>query len=556
MKGIFKSTTIIGLTVVLISCAAAIPVANPPAPAPFLRPKLIIGITIDQMRYDYLLRYWDDFGEGGFRRLVDGGFLCRNMKYNYMPTYTGPGHASIFTGTTPCFHGIIQNDWYEPSTGLMIYCSSDSTVTGVGTSSKAGQMSPHYLTAGTLGDALNIFSNEASRVFGVAMKDRGAILPAGRSADAAYWFVGAEEGVWATSSWYMNELPEWVKTFNSSGKAAQYMQKDWTLLKDPAAYNESMSDNNAHETPFKGSIKPVFPYSLSALRSSNGNYDLLKATPYGNSMTLDFAKALIENENLGKGVASDMLCMSFSSTDYVGHQFGIHSMETQDTYLRLDEELAAFLDYLDQRYGKDNYLIFLSADHGGAPTPSYTSKLKMSSGYWKSEQLEYKLNQELSSRYGEGKWILNETNQNIFIDKNLARSRNIDLKTLRNEVLSICLTFPEVQMAFTWDDLSRYAAGNLVKEMIQNGFDPARSGDVIYTLKPEFIEYGPTGTTHGSPFTYDSHVPAIFYGAGVAKGGTDRACFIPDVAATVSALCRIPQPDACTGQPITEAIKK
>lgn len=543
------------ILVLLIGCAAMKPSANIISPAAFSRPKVIIGITVDQMRYDFIDKYWNDLSDKGFKRLVGEGFFARNLKYNYMPTYTGPGHASIFTGTTPCLHGIIENDWYERSSGLTIYCSSDTMVQGVGTTGKAGQMSPHYLTASTIGDELKMFTNENSKVFGIAMKDRGAILPAGRTADAAYWFVGLDEGVWATSSWYMNDLPQWVKDFNAKKMADTYMNSTWNLMKDEAVYNESHADNNPFETPFKGTLRPVFPYDLNAMRSANGNYDLIKGTPYGNTYTVEFAKSLIENENLGKDEYTDMLCMSFSATDYIGHQFGIHSRELQDCYMRLDADIANFIDYLDQKFGRDQYVIFLSADHGGAPTPSYVNKQQGAGGYWKSDAAELYVENELIKKYGQGDWVLNESNQNIFLNRKLIESSKVNLKEMQYEVAEMLLGFPEVEFAFTASDLAQYRGGHLMKEMVQNGFSQTQSGDVIYILKAGYMEYGMTGTTHGSPFRYDSHVPAIFFGGNFSQGESYSPHFITDIAPTVAAACRIPFPNATTGNPITEAIK-
>jgi predicted AlkP superfamily pyrophosphatase or phosphodiesterase len=542
------------ITLLLTSCAGAQVPANTSDTE--RRPRLIVGITVDQMRYDYIERYWNDYSQRGFKRLINDGFICRNLQYNYMPTYTGPGHASIFTGTTPAYHSIIQNDWFERSSGKMMYCSSDSMVSGVGTASLAGKMSPNNLKSETMGDAMELFFNDRSKIIGISMKDRGAILPAGRTADAAYWFVGAGEGVWATSTWYMNDLPPWVKTFNTSGKAEDYMNQTWDLLKDASVYDESNADNNAHEAPFKGLLKPVFPYDLKALRNANGNFDLIKATPYGNNLTADFARATIENENMGMDEFTDMLCMSFSATDYIGHQFGIHAMETQDCYLRLDELVGNFMEYLDKTVGNDNYLIFLTADHGGAPTPSYTLKSKASSGYWKSDSLEIFVENALVKKHGPGNWILNESNQNIFLNRELISEKKMNLEALQDEVVDLTIQFPEVHMSFPAYDLSKFDCGIVTKEMVRNGFSQSLSGDVIYTLKPSFIEYGKMGTTHGSPYVYDSHVPAIFYGFGVQSGETYEPYSITDIAPTVAFISRLPLPDACTGKPIIHAIKK
>jgi predicted AlkP superfamily pyrophosphatase or phosphodiesterase len=519
-------------------------------------PKIVIGITVDQMRYDYLQRYRNDFSQDGFVRLMREGFMATNHHYNYVPTYTGPGHASIFTGTTPSIHGIIQNDWFDRSSGKMIYCSADSAVKGVGTESSSGQMSPQFLRSSTLGDALKLHTQQRSKVIGIALKDRGATLTAGRTADAAYWFVGGTEGKWISSTWYMNELPAWVNEFNSSGKPSEYLKQDWKLFESENKYDESLADNNAYETPFKGQQRPVFPYKLSELAPQNGNFEILKATPYGNSLTVDFAIQAIEKEQLGMDEFTDLLCVSFSSTDYVGHQFGMHSREIQDTYLRLDQDIARILKWLDQKFGKENYLLFLTADHGGAPTPSYMETLQSVGGYWKSDRLELMLEDSLASRYGQGDWIINESNQNIFLNRELIRKNKLSLKELQYEVAQLTLLFTEVHSAFTYSDLAQFPGGTDFKTSIENGFDSQRSGDVIYMLRPGYIEYGMTGTTHGSGYLYDTHVPLLIYGAGIQSGACQRRLVIPDIVATISQILRISPPESCTGQPIQEALKK
>jgi len=521
-----------------------------------IKPKIVIGITVDQMRYDYLERYRNDFGQDGFVRLMQEGFMATNHHYNYVPTYTGPGHASIFTGTTPSIHGIIQNDWYDRASGKMIYCSADTSVKGVGTDSGSGQMSPHYLNSSTLGDALKLHTQQRSKVIGIALKDRGATLTAGRTADAAYWFVGGAEGKWVSSSWYMSELPAWVNEFNSSGKSSDYLKRDWKLLATEDRYDESLADNNAYETPFKGQQRPVFPYKLSELAAQNGNFEILKATPFGNSMTVDFAMQAIEKEQMGVDDFTDLLCVSFSSTDYVGHQFGMHSREIQDTYLRLDQDIARMLKWLDQKFGKENYLLFLTADHGGAPTPSYMQTLQSVGGYWKSDRLEQLLEDSLSARYGQGDWIINESNQNIFINREFIKAKKLSLKELQYEVAQLATLFQEVHSAFTYSDLAQFRGGSEFKTGIENGFDSHRSGDVIYFLKPGYIEYGMTGTTHGSGYGYDTHVPLLIYGTGVQQGECYRHLIIPDIVATISQILRISPPESCTGQPIIEALKK
>lgn len=519
------------------------------------RPKLIVGITVDQMRYDYIEKFWEDFGNDGFKLLVNKGFFARNLHYNFMPTYTGPGHAAIFTGTTPSYNGIIANDWYERSSGRMIYCSSDSTVQGVGTNSAAGKMSPQYLTSTTLGDELKLFSNQRSKVFGIAMKDRGATLTAGRTADAAYWFVGGNEGNWATSSWYMNELPAWVIEYNNERLADKVMSQTWDLAKPVGSYEESLEDNNPYEMPFKGTTRPVFPYNMAELKALNGNFDLIKGTPFGNQLTVDFGKRLIEKENMGVDEITDMLCMSFSSTDYIGHQFGIHSKEVQDCYIRLDKELASFIKFLDEKIGRDNYLIFLSADHAGAPTPSYVMNEKGPAGYWKSDRLEESVSSFLTEKYGPASWIANESNLNIFLNRTIIREKNLDLKKIQMEVAQFVGEQPGVLMAFNGSDLDRISGKSTIADKVQLGYNQRLSGDIIYVLQPGWMEYGMQGTTHGSPYTYDTHVPALFFGFNVEHGETFQPQTICDIAVSVASLCKLPLPSATIGEPIKKLVK-
>lgn len=529
---------------------------KPEANDPFVRPRLIVGIVVDQMKPEYIYRYWDDFGEGGFRRLVGDGFFAANLHYNYMPTYTGPGHAAVYTGTTPAYHGIVANDWYVRDSKYVQYCARDTSSRGVGSTEKAAQMSPIHLRSTTLGDELRIFSNFKSKVIGVALKDRGAILPAGRMANAAYWYIGGNEDVWATSDWYgMEELPAWVKDFNSKGLGDTYLNKGWDLLLPVERYAKSADDNNPYEAPFKGTLRPVFPYNLNALRDLNKNYDLIKATPWGNTITTEFAKAAIKGEELGMSGVTDMLCLSYSATDYVGHQFGIHSREIQDAYVRLDRDLESFLKFLDMQVGKGEYLVFLTADHGGAPTPGYLSKYKSSASYFKSEVLESKTEDYLNAKYGVKNWVEHESNQNIFLNHQAVKEAGLSIPDLQLEVARFILTIDGVADAFTSEELMGQHERGLIGSRVQRGFHQRLSGDVIYNLLPGWLEYGMMGTTHGSPYSYDTHVPALFYGFGVKPGESWKPQTICDIAPTIAALCHLPLPNACIGEPVKGLIK-
>jgi hypothetical protein len=526
-----------------------------------IRPKLLIGITVDQMRYDYLQRFEQDFqlDPGGFPRLIFEGLSNSNTHYNYVPTYTGPGHASIYTGTTPATHGIIANDWFDKKRNALQYCAKDTNVVGVGTLSDAGKMSPIHLLSTTIGDELKLSSNGKSKVIGISLKDRGAILPAGRSADAAYWYIGGKEDIWATSSWYgLKELPKWVQDFNAKGYGAEALKNEWNLLYADSIYNESLPDNNPYEAPFKGLIKPVFPYNLSELANLNNQYDLMKATPFGNTMTVEFAKAAIEGERLGRqNDVVDMLCMSFSATDYVGHQFGPHSRETQDTYLRLNRDLSNFVDYLDSTLGSDGYLIFLSADHGAANNPAMMMDNKLAAGNFVSDKLEEFLENKLIEKYGAGDWIINESNQNVFLNREWIEQKKLSLKSIQQEVAIWSCSFEGVQSAYTHAELSYSIAREDFAERVQRGFDQQRSGDVIYVLKPGWIEYGKQGTTHGSGYEYDTHVPFIVFGniwnCNLSEIAFNRmvneSLSITDIAPIISDLFNINRPSGCLNSP-------
>ena len=341
------------------------------------KPKIVIGIVVDQMRTDYISRYWNKFGEGGFKRLVKDGYNCRNTQYNYVPTFTGPGHASIYTGTTPSYHGIVANDWYDQKNRDTVYCVQDDSVRSIGGDVEAGKMSPARLLTTTITDELHLSTQGKSKVIGVSLKDRGAILPAGRAANAAFWYDG-KSGNWISSSWYMNELPKWASDFNDRKWPNEYLSKPWTTLLNIDRYTESDPDNNAYEATYLGEEKPVFPHDLPSLRGKS--FDLVRRTPFGNTLTKDFAIASIKGEDLGRDSITDFLCISFSATDYVGHQFGPMAIETEDTYLRLDRDLADLFQFLDNNFGKGKYLVFLTADHAAEYNPKSLMDQKLYAG--------------------------------------------------------------------------------------------------------------------------------------------------------------------------------
>ncbi|WP_296705174.1 alkaline phosphatase family protein, partial [Algoriphagus sp.] len=390
------------------------------------KPKLIVGIVVDQMRQEYLYRFADRYKEGGFKRLMKDGFMMKNGHYNYIPTYTGPGHASVYTGTTPATHGIISNSWYVRSLDGSLYCAEDSTVTAVGGTEGNGKISPRNLLTTTITDELRYSSNKRSKVVGIAIKDRGASLPAGHLGDA-YWF-DSNNGDFMTSTYYYETLPSWVQNFNEKKIAEKYLNQTWNTLYPLETYRNSISDNNEFESPFSGKDTPTFPYDLPALKETNGGLGLIASTPYGNTLTLDFAIAAIEGENLGNRGETDFLALSFSSPDYIGHRFGPASKEVEDNYLRLDLEFERLLNYLDENIGEGEYLVFLSADHGVAEIATHMISERIPAGNLNNSYINAQLKGYTQQVFGEGDWIKSLSNEQVFLNHELVREKGLNFR--------------------------------------------------------------------------------------------------------------------------------
>jgi len=519
------------------------------------RPKLVVGIVIDQMRFDYISKYYSKFSENGFKKLIRQGFNCRNTSYNYSPTYTGPGHASIYTGTTPAFHGIVGNDWFVRNTNRLTYVTDDPTVLTVGDGSeKAGKMSPRNLLASTIGDELRLYSNLKSKVISIALKDRAAILPGGHLSTGSYWFDSGS-GNFITSTFFMKELPKWVNDFNSRHLAGKYLSQPWNTLLPIAQYTESASDDNPYEGLYPGETKPVFPHNLPAMYTKN-DYGIIRSTPFGNSLTKDIVLAALKGENLGKGDFTDLLAISFSATDYVGHKMGPQSVEIEDTYLRLDRDIAEILTYLDKNYGKDNVLLFLTADHAAAYVPAQLTDNQLNSGYFNSKVFLNFLNSYLSIKYGDSTIVSFAINNEIYLNHTTIRQKNLILKDVEDEIASFSTTYNGIANAYTGYQLNGEVLKSKPATLIQNGFNIKRSGDVALMFEPAWLEEAiPTGTTHGSTYTYDTQVPLLWYGWKIQSGYTSEAVEITDIAPTIASMLSIMPPNACIGKPIVKITK-
>lgn len=519
------------------------------------KPKLVVGIVVDQMRNDYIYRYWNRYSEGGFKRMVNNGFFCKNTHYNYVPTYTGPGHCSIYTGTTPQVHGIIANEWFAKETKSEVYCCYDNNAKTVGSTSKAGMMSPHYQLSTTLGDELKLFSNGKSKVCAVALKDRSSILPVGHAkGSAAFWYDDAT-GNFISSSWYMNELPQWVQQFNNKKLPKIYLEKGWNTLYAIDTYTNSISDDNRYESVPSKKEKPVFPYEYSQFVANNG-WNILKATPWGNTITKDMAIACLKSEALGKDEFTDMLCISFSSPDIIGHSYGIRSVEVEDVYLRLDKELEELLNTLDTEVGKGNYTLFLTADHGAADVPNYLKDMNIPAGYSDEHKVAKELKNFCMKLYNDS-LVLSVSNQQVFLNEDKLEKLKLNTEEVEKAIAAKLIKLEGVAEAFP-SSVLKYEAykGDNYRSLIANGYNHKRSGNVAYSLLPAWIDNYEKGTTHGAAYGYDTHVPLLFYGAGIKQGESARNYYITEIAPTISILLNNPFPNGCTSKPIEEVYKK
>jgi len=515
------------------------------------RPKLVVGITIDQMRWDYLYRYYDRYAtNGGFKRMLNQGFSCENTLIPYAPTVTAPGHTCIFTGSVPAIHGIAGNFWWDNAEQRNVYCTEDKTVQTVGSASNMGLQSPRNLLVTTICDELRLATNFQSKVIGIAIKDRGGILPAGHTANAAYWY-DSQVGKWISSTYYMTDLPQWVKDLNAKKLVDKYYEKGWTTLYPINTYLQSTADQKPYEN--KG-VGTGFPYELK--KYIGKNYGVISSTPYGNSFTIEMAKAAIEEEKLGADAITDMLTVSFSSTDYIGHGYGPNSIEQEDDFYRLDKDLGDFLNYLDSKIGQGQYTVFLSADHGVAHVPAFMKENKMPSGNFNEGAVLEQLNQQLKDKFGEGKLALDFSNYQLVLNNILISEKKLKREEIVDAIIDFLSKQPTVARVFDLHRLEETALPAKIKEMIVNGYYPSRAGDIQIILKPNYIEaFLTTGTTHGMWYPYDAHIPLLWYGWGIKAGKTNRETYMTDIAPTLAALLHIQMPGGTIGKVISEVMK-
>lgn len=519
------------------------------------RPKLVVGLVIDQMRWDYLYRYYEKFGNDGFKRLLNTGYSLNNVNIPYVPTVTALGHTSIYTGSVPAIHGIAGNDWTDKNTGENVYCTTDESVNPIGTTNaKVGSHSPKNLWSTTVTDELRLATNFQGKVIGVSLKDRASILPAGHTPNGAYWFDDST-GDFITSSYYMNDLPQWLKSFNAQDLPTKLVANGWNTLLPINQYTESSPDNSPWEGLLGSSKTPTFPYSNLA-EDYRTKKDNIRYTPFGNTLTLKLAEASVEGEKLGSDNITDILAINIASTDYAGHKFGPNSIEVEDVYIRLDKDLADFFKFLDAKVGKGEYTVFLSADHGGAHSVGFLQEHKIATGFF-GEDMAKNITTKLKEKFGVNKLINGVDNYQIYFDRKLIADNKLDLEDIKEFAVHELEKDPTVLFAVSTTEVQEATIPEPIKQRIINGINRERSGDIQLISHDSMLPpYAKKGTTHSVWNSYDAHIPLIFMGWGIQQGESNKPYFMTDIAPTVSALLHIQFPSGNVGNPITEVLGK
>jgi len=530
------------------------------------KPKLVVGVVVDQMRFDHLYKYQDRFSNGGFKRIMREGFNYKNTNYNYVPTVTAAGHASIYTGTTPSAHGIIGNTWYQRSSKQIITNIEDNNELLIGTDAADSYGgSPRNLLTTTITDQLRMGTNFKAKVISVSLKDRGAILPGGHSANAAYWHDWkSSPGNFVSSSYYMDELPNWVTKYNKLEKSNSYLADSWSTLYPIESYIMSAPDDNNYERAIAGKTSATFPYDYKSMRERykeiGAEFQLIWVTPAGNSLLTDFAIEAIKNEGLGTDEITDFINISYSVPDVIGHTFGPQSVEFEDVILRLDRDIENLLKSLDATVGTGNYVLFLTSDHGSVPVASYLADNKLPAGIANIKKHEVALLSHLNSKYGTNQWIENFDGESVYLNQDLIKQKKLSLRAVQQEAADFLITLEEITGALIASDLQSQSYSYGMNQMIQNGYHSKRSGDVILIFKPGFVPnldpritmQNIKGTTHGSGYAYDTHVPMLWFGNSIPKGKSVRKVSVIDIAPSIAQILNISYPSGATGEPLTE----
>ena len=520
-------------------------------------PPLIVGIVVQQMRYDAVARYASEMGTDGFLRIFNHGAVCHNACYDYMITEPSPGFATIYTGANPCSHGIIADSWYDRNSGKYVSSTGDTKYSAVGSVSETGKVSPLKLSGTTIGDQLKLSNYKRSKVFSVSYNNYGAVLPSGRLSNGAYWF-DEKSGCFISSSYYMKTLPTWVSEFNAKKRPEEYLEKGWHTLKMMGSYEASLPDNSIYENGING--QNIFPYSLLKLSDGPG-YKVLKNTPFADELTKEFVLELIEKEDLGGDGFTDLLMINFASAGYVSDLFGIRSVELEDTYLRLDNSIAQILQRLDQKLGTSNYIVFLTADRGSSDTPSFLQDMGLEGQTIDVKHFMTLLNAYLRALYGDEKWVDKYYGRQIYLNHLAIERHKLSLKEVQDMASQFLLEIDGISNAVPSSVLLGGSTGGGVWKQAVNNFYRKRSGDIIINLEPHSIEVGDgiarsgfSNSAQNSAYNYDVHVPLAFYGRNIKNVKVNRRVSIADITPTLTSILQILPPDRATGEAIHELI--
>lgn len=514
------------------------------------KPKLVIGIVVEGMRADFLQRYGEQFGEGGFRRLLFGGAQFTNAEYDYLITESSAGYATIASGTNPSQHGIVGDKWFQRLSGNEIYCVSDDKTAMLGTEEKLKGMSPRNLAVNTIGDELKAATFKQSKVISISPKDYGAVLTGGHAADAAVWYDN-KTGKWISSNYYYTELPNWVSRFNNKGLSELYCQKQWTLSQDLPRYRSSLSDDSSYENGFEGGNK-TFPYNLTALKNTAGNFSILHQTPEGNTLVKDLAVSAIVNEDLGRDNFPDLLMLSFSAGANITPDFGIRSLEHADIYLRLDQDIAKLLEFVTDYVGMENCLIFVTADRGSGDSQEFMKDMKQPTGVFKETAAMSLLRSYMRALYDKGGFIDGFFANQLYLRRTDIEDSKVELKDVQTKVANFLIEFGGVSATVTANDLETRYFGDGMLRRAQNSYYRKRSGDVIIVLEPGFRNENTKNQTSG--YREFTHVPLLFYGWKMTHQHVSRKVSVTDIAPTISNFLQIEAPNASTGQALSEII--
>ncbi|MDY6799679.1 MAG: alkaline phosphatase family protein [Bacteroidota bacterium] len=517
-------------------------------------PKLIVGITIEEMRYEMLLRYWDTFTNNGLKKIINEGAFCTQVHHNYLITQNAPGQASIVTGTYPSYHGIIADQWYDKLGKKEVGAGDEKKYNLMNGRISLGNFSPKNLLASTIGDELKLSLGDSSKVISIATNPVSSVISGGRLADYAFWF-NDEDGKWITGNYYIDSLPEWVDDFHEKDFRNIYMKQTWsTLYSLEQNYQSSLPDDNPFEIGIR-LYRYTFPYDLNYLKNRSGNYKYLKYTTFGNTYTKDFAISTIIGENLGKDNFTDFLNVSFSASSYAGDLFGPRSVEIEDIFLRLDRDIKHFIDFLDNHLGLENVLIYITSDRGVSDVPEYLKYKKQNAGIFDPQKALLLLNSYLSILYGDGEWVDFYQSGQLYINQQMIDQSGVVLSEIQEQAAGFLVQYSGVAEAVPAMSMvtNQFTAG--IKAKMQNSFHQKRSGDVMVNLEPGWIEKNGKATGSGSGYNYDTHVPLIWYGWEVKNSRIDQSIGITDIAPTIAWILQITSPNACVGSPIYQIIE-